>query len=45
MWKLLTLIKNEIPAAGYPGNEKRTLDDNINIFDGPDGNVSKLATF
>lgn len=41
MWKLPTLIKNEIAAAGYLGNKERTLDDNI--FDGPVGNISKPA--
>ena len=43
MWKLPTLMENEIPAAGYLGNKEWTLDDNINIFDGPVGNISKPA--
>ena len=43
MWKLPTLIKNEIPAAGYLGNKERTLDESINIFDGPVGNILKPA--
>ena len=38
-----SLIENEIPAAGYLENKERTLDDNINIFDGPVGNISKPA--
>lgn len=43
MWKLPTLIENEIPAAGCLGNKERTLDNNINILDGPVGNISKPA--
>ena len=40
--KLPTLIENEIPAEGYLGNKE---DDNINIFDGSVGNISKPAVF
>ena len=40
--KLPTLIENEIPAVGYLGNKE---DDNINIFDGSVGNISKPAVF
>ena len=45
MWKLPTIIENEVPAAGYLGNKEGTLDGNINIFDGPVGNISKHAIF
>ena len=31
MWKLPTIIENEIPAAGYLGNKEGTLEDNFGI--------------
>ena len=45
MWKLPTLIENEIPAAGYLGNKEGTLDGNIIVFDEPVGIISKPAVF
>ena len=45
MWKLPTIIENEIPAAGYLGKKEGTLEDNIIIFDGPVGDISKPAVF
>ena len=45
MRKLPNRIENEIPTTGYLGNKEGTLDDNINIFDGPAGNISKPAVF
>ena len=45
MRKLRNIIENEIPAAGYLGSKEGTLDDNINIFDGPAGNISKPPVF
>ena len=45
MWKLPSIIDNEIPAVGYLGNKEGTVEDNINIFDGPVENMSKPAVF
>ena len=45
IWKLLALLENETSAAAQLENEERTADDNINIFDGPVQNITKLVAF
>ena len=45
MRKLPNRIENEIPATGYLGNKEGTLDDNINIFDGPAETFRNLQFF
>ena len=45
MRKLLTLLENETSAAAQIENEERTADQNINIFDGPVQNITKLVAF
>ena len=41
IWKLLTLLEDETPAAAQIENEERTKDNKINIFDRPVQNITK----
>ena len=45
IWKLLALLENETSAAAQLENEERNADDNINIFDRPVQNITKLVAF
>ena len=45
IWKLLTLLENETPAAAQLENEERSEDGNINIFDRHVQSITKLVAF